>query len=94
MSKLDTKRMVDRLMDAYVNWREACLRVNDAYLCWTSERGIRATVAFGSYMAALDQEEDAAEVYAFLARRTREVVLGGHDPSVASGGTTPRTGRR
>ena len=92
MNKLRKKRMVDRLMEAYVSWREACLRVSDAYACWTSERGIRATVAFGSYMAALDHEEDAAEAYASLVRRTREVVFGGHDPSVASGGPTWRAG--
>ena len=61
MNKLRKKRLVERPMDAYVRWREACLRVSDAYVTWTSERGIRATVAFGSYMAALDREEDAAE---------------------------------
>ena len=94
MSKLRTKRMVDRLMEAYVRWREACLQVNEAYACWTSERGIRATVAFGSYMAALDREGDAADAYAALVLQTREVVSGGHDPSVASGGPTWRPGRR
>ena len=92
MSKLRTKRTVDRLIEAYVSWREACLRVNDAYVCWTSERGIRATVAFGSYMAALDREEDAAEAYAVMVRRTRELVLGERDPFMASGGPTSVAG--
>jgi hypothetical protein len=84
MNKLRKKRLVDTLMDAYVSWREACLRVSDAYASWTSERGVRATVAFGSYMAALEREQNAAEVYAALVRRTRELVSAQHDPSVAS----------
>ena len=36
MNKLSQKRLVDRLMEAYVTWREACLRVSDAYCSWTS----------------------------------------------------------
>ena len=74
MNKLLKKRLVDRLMDAYVSWREACVRVSNAYASWTSERGIHATVAFGSYMAALDREEDAAEVYASLVRRAGQLA--------------------
>ena len=31
MNKLTHKRVVDKLIDAYVSWREACLRVSDAY---------------------------------------------------------------
>ena len=69
MNKLSQKRLVDRLMDAYVSWREACLEVSDAHGSWVNETGLRATSAFGRYMAALDREERAAEVYAGLVRR-------------------------
>ena len=69
MSKLTNKRLVDRLLDAYLRWREACLQVSDAYASWATERGMGATVAFGSYLAALDREESAAEIYAGLVRR-------------------------
>jgi hypothetical protein len=69
MNKLNQKRLVDGLIDAYVSWREACLQVKDAYSCWATERGQGATSAFGRYMAALDREERAAEVYAGLVGR-------------------------
>jgi hypothetical protein len=94
MNKLRKKQLVDRLMDAYVGWREACLQVSDAYACWTRETGTRATSAFGSYISALDREEQAAEVYAALARRTSELVSSENDPSVEFGGPTWRAGSR
>jgi hypothetical protein len=74
MNNLSHKQLVDRLIDAYVSWREACLRVSDAYDSWTSETGPGATSAFGCYTAALEQEERAAEVYAGLVRCTGELV--------------------
>ncbi len=69
MNKLSQKRLVDGLIEAYISWREACLRVSDAYGSWASGAALGATSAFGRYMAALDQEERAAEVYAGLVRR-------------------------
>jgi hypothetical protein len=69
MNKLNQKRLVDGLIDAYVSWREACLQVKDAYGFWATKRGQGATSAFGRYVAALDREERAAEVYAGLVRR-------------------------
>jgi hypothetical protein len=73
MNKLRQKRLVDGLIDAYVSWREACLQVSDAYGSWASETGLGATSAFGRYMAALDREECAAEVYAGLVGRAGRV---------------------
>jgi hypothetical protein len=86
MDKLIQKRVVDGLIEAYVSWREACLRVTDAYRSWTSETGLGAASAFGCYMAALDQEQRAAEVYAGLVQRAGKFASGGHDPSGAAGG--------
>jgi hypothetical protein len=83
MNKLSHKRLVDRLMEAYVSWREACLRVSDAYGSWASETGSGATSAFGRYMAALDHEERAAEVYAGLVRRAGQLVSSQHPDAVA-----------
>ena len=88
MNNLSHKRLVDRLIDAYVNWREACLRVSDAYDSWTGETGPGGTSAFGSYMAALEQEERAAEVYAGLVRRVGELVSSKDDA------VEPLAGRR
>jgi hypothetical protein len=93
MNKLRQKKLVDRLMDAYVSWREACLRVSDAYGSWLGETGVRATVAFGSYMAALDREESAAETYACLVRRAEQLVSRTRDPSEPLGGPAWGLGR-
>jgi hypothetical protein len=61
-------RPVDRLIEAYVEWREACPIVEDAYASrWRTARPGAAT-AFRRYRAALDAEEQAAEVYARMFR--------------------------
>jgi hypothetical protein len=69
MTALSRKRLIDKLVEAYVDWREACARVNDSYRSWANETGRRGAVAFGRYMAALDAEADAAEAYAAVVRR-------------------------
>ena len=79
MNKLSQKRLVDRMIEAYVSWREACLRVSDAYGSWGSEMGPGVTSAFGLYMSALEQEERAAEAYAGLVQRAGQLVLDKHD---------------
>ena len=73
MYTLSRKRLVDKLVEAYVAWRETCARVEDAYGSWASETGARGGVAFALYMAALDAEEHAAEVYAGLVRRAEKL---------------------
>jgi hypothetical protein len=86
MNKLRYKRLVDSLVDAYVSWREACLRVSDAYGSWVSETGPGVASAFGRYMAALEQEERAAEGYARLVRSAGRLVSGKHDALEPLGG--------
>jgi hypothetical protein len=93
MNKLRKKRLLDRLFEAYISWREACLQVSDAYGSWASETGIAATVAFGWYMAALDREESAAEVYVCLVRRASQLVSSKHDPAEPLGGPAWAVGR-
>ncbi len=94
MNKLSQKRLVDRLMEAYVTWREACLRVSDAYCSWTSGAGPDDTFAFEWYMAALDREERAAEVYAVLVRRASQLVSRNHDAVEPLGGAASGVGSR
>jgi hypothetical protein len=94
MNKLSQKRLVDRLIEAYVSWREACLHVSDAYGSWASETGLGATSAFGRYMAALDREERAAEVYAGLVRRAGPLAVSRHDPAEPYGGAAWGVGSR
>ncbi len=62
-------RLVDRMVGAYVDWREASRLVHDAYRAWASATGPGARVAYWRYTSALDAEEWAAEVYASLVRR-------------------------
>jgi hypothetical protein len=69
MRKRTETRLVDRMIGAYVDWREACRLVHDAYRSWTSATGSGTGVAFWRYTAALDAEERAADVYASLVRR-------------------------
>src|SRR3954462_9865073 len=63
------KQLVDEAMEAYVEWREACIWATDAYLAWSRERGSNADVAFGGYTAALDLEERTAARYARVLQR-------------------------
>ncbi len=79
MNKLSQKRLVDRLTEAYVSWREACVRVSRAYDSWAGGVGVGDESAFEWYMAALEQEERAAEVYAGLVRRVGQRVRREHD---------------
>jgi hypothetical protein len=69
MTKQTEARPVDRLIEAYVGWREACLIVEDAYASWSRTARPGAATAFRRYCAALDAEEHAAEAYARMFRR-------------------------
>ncbi len=86
MNKLSQKRLVDRMTEAYVSWRETCLQVSDAYGSWASGTGLDSTSAFGGYMAALDREERAAEVYAGVLQRAGQLASSRHDPAKPLGG--------
>jgi hypothetical protein len=55
---------VDRLVAAYVDWREECIAARDAYGRCDMRRGRTARHAFAAYFAALDREERAAADYA------------------------------
>ena len=86
MNTLRRQRLVDALVEAYVDWRETCACVNDAYRSWASEPGPWGSVAFYLYMAALDAEEHAAEVLAGLVRRADELAWSEDAPAEALGG--------
>jgi hypothetical protein len=86
MDTLSRTRLVDKLVEAYVDWRETCVRVNDAYRFWASEAGPCGRVAFGLYVAALDAEEQAARVYAGFVRRADKLPFNDHSPTEPLGG--------
>jgi hypothetical protein len=74
-------RLLDRMIGAYVDWREACRLVHDAYRSWASATRPHASVAFWRYNAALDAEERAAEVYAGLVQRVGHLATSDGDLS-------------
>jgi hypothetical protein len=65
-----TRRSVDQLadmaIDAYLNWREECVALQDAYEAWTHAGAEQPPFAFEAYRRALDGEERAANAYAEL----------------------------
>jgi len=76
MNEQVDKQLVDEAMDAYVDWREECAGVWDAYERWTRAPRIDAACAFSAYRAALDREECASHAYADLLAR----ITGGKRP--------------
>lgn len=81
LNALRRQRLVDELVEAYVDWREACARVNDAYRSRVSESAPWDGGTFGLYMAALDAEEQAAEDYARLVRRAAKLPQSDDPPA-------------
>jgi hypothetical protein len=61
--------VTDRLMDMYVEWREECIVLWEAYERWKAVPPAETALAFAAYRAALDREEWAAHVYADLVGR-------------------------
>jgi anti-sigma factor RsiW len=74
MNNSYTAQLVDETLDAYVEWLDECAEVRDAYRRWSTAPTGRATDAFDEYLAALDNEEHAADLYAQLIRRIRQRV--------------------
>jgi hypothetical protein len=69
MNEQVDKQLVDEAMDAYVDWREECAGVWDAYERWAHAPKVDAAGAFSAYRAALDREECASHAYADLLAR-------------------------
>jgi hypothetical protein len=73
------EQLLDEAVDAYVDWREECTEVWDAYERWRRAPAADAPFAFSAYCAAVDREERASHMYAKL--MTRAAALGHHCPS-------------
>jgi hypothetical protein len=63
-SSLLTRWPVDALFELYVSWREECHTVWQAYAWWADAGGRHRKLAYATYLAALDREEQAARAYA------------------------------
>lgn len=64
-------RDLDRACDTYIEWRDACAAVQDAYRAWKGCVPSDGPLAFVLYERALDLEEHAADAYAGAIRRVR-----------------------
>jgi hypothetical protein len=53
----------DALAQSYAGWRAACAEVESAYHAWERARPCERDVAFGGYLAALQQEQHRAHLY-------------------------------
>jgi hypothetical protein len=88
--RIALRRQVDKMMDAYVDWHEACLLVSDAYRFWSNATSSDLTIAFRWYLEALDREERAAAIYERLVRRVGDLASAGHDLPARLGEPTSR----
>ena len=71
-ARVDERRStVDEFMDSWVCWREACEDVRSAYDRWDKSEPPQRPLAFESYRAALEREEQAALVHAIWTERVR-----------------------
>lgn len=55
--------LLGAVMDGYVTWREESIAVAASYERWRCAARDERALAFDSYLAALDREEDAAAAY-------------------------------
>jgi hypothetical protein len=77
MTNHDADRLIDDMLDAYIEWREACDAVAAAYARWAREVPGGGHDVFHDYRQALDSEELAAERYADHTRRVTQNHLSG-----------------
>jgi hypothetical protein len=68
--------LIDQMVEMYVDWREECLGLSDAYGRWLGMPVEDRVLAFASYQAALDREEQASAAYASQIERIRSEAGG------------------
>ena len=72
MSTTIDKHIIDDAMEAYVDWREQCAAVQEAYERWSRAPSSQSADAFVNYQVALECEEwSSAEYAALLGRLSR-----------------------
>ena len=55
--------LIDEAMERYVEWREECAAVENAYTNWSKAPAGEAELPYAAYGAALDREQIAASLY-------------------------------
>jgi hypothetical protein len=79
MSAQIASHVIDDLMDMYVEWREACAAVRNAYVRWSTVRVAEKEQAFSEYRAALDWEEQVSALYADRVDKVAHLLPRAHD---------------
>ena len=84
MSKQIPAKVIDELMDMYVEWRDSCMVLDKAYHRWSSVSASERDRAFVEYRAALDWEEHASAVYQDRFKRVTRGLPAAHSQSAAA----------
>jgi hypothetical protein len=58
------RRILNAAMDAYLEWRDQCAAVSNAYRAWADARKPDSEPAWRAYWAALEDEARASATYA------------------------------
>jgi hypothetical protein len=66
------RSLVDGPIESWVCWREAREDVRSAYDCWGQCKAAQRALAFASYRAALEHEDQAARVHSMHVERVRD----------------------
>jgi hypothetical protein len=74
--RLQRQRQLNDALDAYLEWRQQCNAVWNAYSDWAAGRESDAALRYSQYSAALDREERASELYVGLIERATAGVGG------------------
>jgi hypothetical protein len=87
--RVKLERLIDCATDAFMDWREECLALEDAYRRWANADELDAGLAFAAYTAGLDREERASTHYEELVSRVDEALSTGLMPKPAFATSSP-----
>jgi hypothetical protein len=68
------EELIDEMLACYAEWREEVATVDETYRRWCVAPNAERDLYFGVYLAALDQEESAAMLYAVVAQQVSELL--------------------
>jgi hypothetical protein len=66
--------LIDEVLFSYDEWRDEATTVEEAYRHWCTAPAAERDRRYGAYLAALDQEETAALMYAINATELRAAL--------------------
>jgi hypothetical protein len=88
------RELTDRMLDAYVDWRETATVVQDRYTSWSHSPRCDRSLRYASYLAALDGEDRAAQNYAQQIREVTNALADELTPNRSRSGDLVRSDPR